>query len=104
MYIAPVASIDSARPLTDVIGDCQNPDWAKDSNTAVCCLFQKGGWDIWQIDNPASKLKTGALTLTKWAAAQGDSMGRFFEPADSVEMRRVQSLDSLRKTEKKAGP
>jgi len=101
LYIAPVASIDSARPLTDVIGDCQNPDWAKDSNTAVCCLFQKGGWDIWQIDNPASKLKTGALTLTKWAAAQGDSMGRFFEPADSVEMRRVQSLDSLRKTEKK---
>jgi Tol biopolymer transport system component len=102
LYIAPLCAPDSAKPLTDVIGGCQNPDWAPGSNTAVFCLFQKGGWDVWQIDTPAIKLKTGNLALTKWAAAQRDSLSHFFELADSAQMRKIFSRDSLQKSKNKA--
>ncbi|HEX7511627.1 MAG TPA: hypothetical protein VF335_10020, partial [Chitinivibrionales bacterium] len=84
LYIAPLSKPDSAKALTNVIGGCSNPDWAKDSNTVVYCLFQKGGWDIYLINDPITKTMPDALSPTKWAAAQSDSLLRFFEP-QSVE-------------------
>jgi len=80
LYIAPLTAPDSVRPLTNVLGGCSNPDWAKDSNTVVYCLFQKGGWDIFLINNPAAKTLPAPLQPTKWAQSQADSLLPFFDP------------------------
>jgi hypothetical protein len=80
IYVAPVSSPDSCRALTDIVGGCSNPDWSKDSNCVAFCLFQKGGWDIWTIDDPMKKLMKNNPLPTKWAASLGDSTVRFFEP------------------------
>lgn len=103
LFIAPLSAPDSAQPLTDVIGGCQNPDWSRDSNCVVYCLFQKGGWDIWQIDDPLHKLKKRDLVLTKWAASLIDTSVCFFEPADSMEISKKTSADTLKTIKKKHG-
>jgi Periplasmic component of the Tol biopolymer transport system len=101
LCIAPLSAPDSAKPLTDVIGGCQNPDWSRDSNSVVYCLFQKSGWDIWQIDDPLHKLKNRDLVLTKWAASLNDTSMHFFEPVDSSENQKKHSADTLQTTKKK---
>jgi len=101
LYVAPLSAPDSAKPLTDIIGGCQNPDWARDSNTVVYCLFQKSGWDIWQIDDPLHKLKNRDLVLTKWAASLRDTSVHFFEPFDSSEGQKKRLADSLETMKKK---
>ena len=101
LYIAPLSAPDSAKPLTDVIGGCQNPDWCKDSNTVVYCLFQKGGWDIWHIDDPVHKLKNKNLVPSKWAASLSDTSVHFFEPIDMTESLKNRNSDSLHTLKKK---
>ncbi len=95
LYCAPVSSPDSARPLTDVIGGCSNPDWSKDSNSVVYCLFQKGGWDIWTISDPIKKLMKSSLLPTKWAACLNDTAVRLFEPRPMTGSSEKKILDSL---------
>jgi Tol biopolymer transport system component len=104
LYIAPLSAPDSCRPLTDVIGGCGNPDWAKDSNVIVYCLFQKGGWDIWNIKDPDKKLSDRDLVPTKWAKSLADTSVSYFEPRPEWENDRrlfVDSLDKKNKTKTK---
>jgi hypothetical protein len=93
LYRAPLALPDSATPLTNVIGGCSNPDWAKDSNTVVYCLFQKGGWDIYQINNPVKQAQLEPLAPTQWMASLSDTNVKYFKPpTDSI-------VDSVAKTD-----
>ncbi|MBD3393481.1 MAG: BamA/TamA family outer membrane protein [Chitinivibrionales bacterium] len=78
IYIAPVDTPDSARPLTDFIGGCSHPDWAADDNTMVFTLFHKGGWDVWRIDEPTGKLLDSALEPTLWVRSQQDTSIEYF--------------------------
>ena len=103
LYCAPFSSPDSARPLTDAIGGCSSPDWAEDSSTLVYCLFQKGGWDIWEINDPVGKLKTNELLPTRWAASLRDTAFHFFEPESLSEKDRLSAHDSTQQAKKNAG-
>jgi len=78
LYAAPIDTPDSGKALTDVIGGISNPDWARDSATAVYCLFQKGGWDIWQMKDPLKKMRTKPLEKTKWAVSLIDTSEKYF--------------------------
>jgi WD40 repeat protein len=96
LCVAPIDKPDSCRPLTDVIGGVSNPDWvrgtphgdARDSSVLVYCLFQKSGWDIWQMTNPMKKLGDKPLERTKWAQSLADTSAQYFTP----------SADTLRDT------
>jgi hypothetical protein len=100
LYIAPWSSPDSARALTDIIGGCSNPDWSKDSNSIVYCLFQKGGWDIWTIDDPIKKIMSQNPQPTKWAAYLNDTAMHFFQPRplSDIERKKLDSLADKQKT------
>jgi Tol biopolymer transport system component len=78
LYIAPLKNPDSAKALTDVIGGISDPDWAKDSSTLVYCLFQKGGWDVWQMSDPVDKLMETMPEKTKWVESCEDTGVHFF--------------------------
>jgi Tol biopolymer transport system component len=80
LYIAPLRAPDSTRAVTDVIGGCSSPDWAKDSSVLVYCLFQKGGWDIWQMRDPLKKQLDSLPQKTKWVEFCEDTAAVFFSP------------------------
>ena len=85
LYVAPIDKPDSARALSDVLGGISNPDWTavagRDSATLVYCLFQKGGWDIWQMKDPLKKLRDKPLEKTKWAESLADMSAQYFSPS-----------------------
>ena len=95
LYIAPFKNPDSAKALTDVIGGCSSPDWAKDSSVAVFCLFQKAGWDIWRIADPMGKLMDKIPEKTKWLESCEDTALPFFPPelaSDSASLSKKQPI------------
>jgi Tol biopolymer transport system component len=95
LYVAPIDKPDSGRALTDVIGGISTPDWARDSAKAVYCLFQKAGWDIWQMNNPLKKLRDKPLERTKWAQSLADTSSRYFA---------LDSSDTLSDSSAKSAP
>jgi hypothetical protein len=97
IYCAPIADPDSARPVTDFIGGCSDPDWARSAGRAAFCLFQKQGWDIWSMEKPLSHVKDSALKPTRWAQWIADSSRHFFNPAPVVR-------DSAKIAQSKARP
>ncbi len=78
LYYAPVENPDSSHALTDVIGGCSNPDWAADTALVVYCLFQKSGWDIWQMRDPLKKAYAKPLEKTKWMESLTDTSAIYF--------------------------
>ncbi len=79
IYIASLDSIDKARPLTDYVGGCSNPDWSRDGGSVVFSLFQQQGWDIWSIEKPLSKLRKDTLLLTQFMESTVHSRPLFTE-------------------------
>jgi Tol biopolymer transport system component len=79
IYITALSAPDSAKALTDFIGGCSDPDWARDTNMLVFTLFQKAKWNIWLIDKPTTKLHDSILTTTLWRQSLADSTTRFFK-------------------------
>ncbi|MBD3344357.1 MAG: BamA/TamA family outer membrane protein [Chitinivibrionales bacterium] len=84
MYIAPFATPDSGRPITDFIGGCLDPDWARNDKTIAFCLFQKQGWHIWVMKKPLEKRKDSSLTLTWWAQCLQDTTLDFFDRRTAI--------------------
>lgn len=79
LYIGEIDSLEKAKPLTDYIGGCSNPDWSKDMITFS--LFQQYGWDIWLMDKPESKIKKDTLAATRWVECTLDTSKVFFTKA-----------------------
>jgi len=87
LYIGRPDSLSDAAAVTDFIGMCQDPDWARDTSLAAFCLFQKGTWHIHTLADPERKLCTHQPAPTNWVSHLGDSTTVFFTPAavpDSV--------------------
>ena len=97
LYIAPSDSLDKARPLTDYIGGCSNPDWSQDGETVVFCLFQQQGWDIWQIDQPLKKLSADTLALTRYVESSLDTSKHLFTPVKIEPEIKISPADSTKK-------
>ena len=96
IYIGHLDSLDSARPLTDYIGGCSYPDWAREENTLVYTLFQKGGWDIWRIDTPTEKCADSALAPTRWILSCTDTTMPFFLRAAADTAHAADDADSMK--------
>ncbi|HON09280.1 MAG TPA: BamA/TamA family outer membrane protein [Chitinispirillaceae bacterium] len=77
IYIAPLDSLSEAKPLTDYIGGCSNPDWSREGDIIVFSLFQQQGWDIWSIEKPLSKLRNDTLACTRFVEATYSSTPLF---------------------------
>ncbi|MBN1984147.1 MAG: PD40 domain-containing protein [Chitinivibrionales bacterium] len=78
IYLSPVHNPDSAKALTNIVGGCSQIDWSKEKNSLVFCLFQRSGWDIWSIDNPAKKTIDTALATTAWIQSLKDTLHPLF--------------------------
>ena len=84
LYIANIDSMEKARPITDYLGGCSNPDWSADSASVVFTLFQKQGWDVWLMDKPLEKFVADSLEKTKWVEAMRDTSRRYFALAPKI--------------------
>ena len=76
LYIGSIDTLENAKPLTDYVGGCSNPDWSNDIITFT--LFQQSGWDVWLIEKPESKLKKDTLSFTRWVESSLDTSKTFF--------------------------
>jgi Tol biopolymer transport system component len=97
LYCAPVDSLEKARPVTDYIGGCSNPDWAGDGGSVVFTLFQKQGWDVWLMDKPLEKFVGDSLDKTKWIECMLDTARHYFSPAP-IKPDSVRTDSSARRT------
>lgn len=82
LYICPLDNPEKSKPLTDFVGGCSNPDWAKDTMNIVFTLFQNQGWDILLIDKPIEKLTRDSLISTRWIKSRVCSSGVFFNKVE----------------------
>ncbi len=82
LYIGEIDSLEKAKPLTDYIGGCSNPDWS--NNMITFSLFQQFGWDIWLMDKPESHIKKDTLAATRWVECATDSSKEFFTKAKTI--------------------
>lgn len=85
LYMAPFSSPDSATAVTNILGGCSDPDWARGDDVVAFCLFQKQGWDIWLMEDPVDKRKDVPPAPTKWAATLRDTTLKFFDPPRNVQ-------------------
>jgi Tol biopolymer transport system component len=76
LYIGTIDSLNNAKPLTDYIGGCSNPDWSADMITFT--LFQQSGWDVWLMEKAESKLKKDTLQYTRWVESSLDTSKTLF--------------------------
>jgi Tol biopolymer transport system component len=96
IYIAPIDSISKAKPLTDYVGSCSNPDWTGDFITFT--LFQNRGWNVRIIESPHSRIKRDTLAITRWVESNLDTSIHYFS-------RNPIPVDTIRKNMKrKIGP
>lgn len=93
IYIGVIDSLEDAKPLTDFIGGCSNPDWSKDVITFS--LFQQYGWDIWLMDKPESKIKNDTLAYTRWITSAHDTSAQFFKRAPIIKRDSTSKNDSI---------
>jgi Tol biopolymer transport system component len=84
LYIAAIDSIAKARPITDYLGGCSNPDWSADGASVVFTLFQKQGWDVWLMDKPLEKFLGDSLDRTKWVESMLDTSRHYFALAPKI--------------------
>ncbi len=80
IYIAPLHAPDSAKPLTNIIGGCSNPDWSSKDYSIVFTLFQKQGWEVWLIEEPRKKIIEEELAPTLWVKSNSDTTISYFLP------------------------
>lgn len=78
LYAAPLDSLHAAKPLTNIIGGCSSPDWARDSASMVFTLFQKSNWHVYLMDTPSEKVKSDTLEVTRWVESLHDTSAKFF--------------------------
>ncbi len=93
IYIGSIDSLENAKPLTDFLGGCSNPDWSKDVITFS--LFQQYGWDVWLMDKPESKIKNDTLAYTRWIISAHDTSALFFKRAPIVKGDSISKKDSI---------
>jgi Tol biopolymer transport system component len=79
IYLSTLNAPESAKALTDFIGGCSDPDWARDTNTLVFTLFQKQRWNVWLVDQPTAKLHDSAIAPTQWRMTLDDPSLSFYK-------------------------
>ncbi len=82
IYVGEIDSIQTAKPVTDLIGGCSSPDWCRSEDRIVFTLFQKQGWDIWRMDSVSTRQLEETPALTNWAESQLEGAEPFFFPAE----------------------
>ncbi len=101
------AGMSLVRPVTNLLSGCFTPSWSRSGGLLAFSLFEEGGWDIFLMKDPVSKVISGELPKTRFIKTQEDSALSFFRPlnwanlssynADSIRTDSLGRLDSLKK-------
>jgi hypothetical protein len=91
VYRGRLDSLDAATPLTDFIGACSDPDWARDTSLLVFTIFQKGAWQVFLMNQPGARPFAAPLQPTRWAHCLADTSVAFFAPAPKRDTSRTPS-------------
>lgn len=83
LYVARLDSVDGSRALTDIIGGCSTPDWSREHDRLVFCLFQKQVWSIRLCQDPLGHLADSLPVPTVWVSSLADTSAHFFAPVPS---------------------
>ncbi|MDB5048698.1 MAG: WD40-like Beta Propeller Repeat [Fibrobacteres bacterium] len=94
------------KPLTNLLSGCFTPSWSWDGKFIAFSLFEEGGWDIYLMKDPMSKIIAGELPKTRFIKSLEDSTLGFFRPlnwanlssynADSIRTDSIARVDSIR--------
>jgi Tol biopolymer transport system component len=101
------AGIKLEKPITNLLSGCFTPSWSWSGSLLAFSLFEEGGWDIFLMKDPISKLIPGELPKTRFIKSKEDTTLAFFRPlywanlssynADSIRTDSLAKLDSLKK-------
>lgn len=83
------------RPITNLLTGTFTPSWSRDGKRLAFSLFEAGGWDVYLMKDPLSKVLDDSLPKTRFIRAQEDSVEAFFR-APAWENLNSWNADSLR--------
>ncbi|MBP7461710.1 MAG: PD40 domain-containing protein [Candidatus Delongbacteria bacterium] len=67
-----------SRPITNILSCCKHITWSKRSDKIAFTSFIQGGWDIFVLNNPISRLsKYSSLHPTRFR--ESDPLGKFYQ-------------------------
>ncbi len=100
------AGIYTDKPLTNLLSGCFTPSWSWDGKYLAFSLFEEGGWDIYLMKDPMSKVMAAELPKTRFIKSLEDSSLGYFRPmnwanlssynADSIRTDSLARLDSIK--------
>lgn len=66
-------------PITNILSGVFTPSWSRDGKRLVFSLFEFGGWDLYTIQNPTSKMIDSILPTTHFMKVQENPNTSFFQ-------------------------
>lgn len=91
------------RPVTNLLTGCFTPSWSRDGTKLAFSLFEAGGWDVYLMNDPLSKVRDEELPKTRFILNAEDSASGFFRPPVWANLTSfmADSIDSARKAAEK---
>jgi Tol biopolymer transport system component len=83
------------KPLSNLLSGCFTPSWSWDGKKLAFSLFEEGGWDIFLMKDPLSKIIPGELPKTRFIKSVEDTTLRYFRPMNWANLSSY-NADSLR--------
>ncbi|MDB5103427.1 MAG: WD40-like Beta Propeller Repeat [Fibrobacteres bacterium] len=83
------------KPLSNLLSGCFTPSWSWDGKNLAFSLFEEGGWDIFLMKNPLSKVIAGELPKSRFIKSLADTSLHFFRPLNWANLSSY-NADSLR--------
>lgn len=101
LYTLMVDSAGPVNPVSDVLGSCQTPHWARTKDHLVFSLFKSGGWDIYLMKKPLEKMKKDPLVPTRYVESLLDTTKSFFPPKKKMTLARKKRMSDKKRKRKK---
>ncbi len=83
------------KPLTNLLSGCFTPSWSWDGKKLAFSLFEEGGWDIYLMKDPLTKIIPGELPKTRFIKSIEDTTLHYFRPMNWANLSSY-NADSLR--------
>jgi Tol biopolymer transport system component len=95
------------RPLTNLLTGCFTPSWSRDGKKLAFSLFEAGGWDVFLMSDPLTKVRAqplpDTLPKTQFIRSAEDTAQKFFRAPtwENLSSFKADSLDSARRAAEK---
>ncbi|MEO6096347.1 MAG: hypothetical protein ABIW76_11850, partial [Fibrobacteria bacterium] len=83
------------KALSNLLSGCFTPSWSWDGKKLAFSLFEEGGWDIFLMKDPLSKIIPGELPKTRFIKSIEDTTLHYFRPMNWANLSSY-NADSLR--------